>query len=123
MSVEKLEEERNVKKYENVENEQVRGKAHEGISVRNNEESKNADKKNVETPTLAYHRSTHFLQLLRAPKKPNHNAKIYKLFEQVKINILLLDAVKQIPTYAKFLKDLCTVMRTLNLKDKAFLME
>ncbi|XP_057503550.1 uncharacterized protein LOC130787104 [Actinidia eriantha] len=123
VSVEKLEEERNVKKDESVENEQVGGKAHEGVGVRNNGEGKNVDKESVETPTSAYHRLVPFPQRLRAPKKPNHNVEIYKLFEQVKINIPLLDAVKQILAYAKFLKDLCTVKRTLNVKDKTFLME
>ncbi|XP_057483886.1 uncharacterized protein LOC130770422 [Actinidia eriantha] len=48
--------------------------------------------------------------------KPSQN-------KQVKINIPLLDAIKQIPAYAKFLKDLCTVKRNLNVYDKAFLME
>ncbi|XP_073265902.1 uncharacterized protein [Populus alba] len=33
------------------------------------------------------------------------------------------DAIKQIPSYAKFLKDLCTVKRKLNVKKKAFLAE
>ncbi|XP_057513183.1 uncharacterized protein LOC130795179 [Actinidia eriantha] len=97
--------------------------AHEGVRVRNNREGKNVDKESVEIPTPAYHPLAPFPQRLRAPKKPNHNAEIYKLFEQVKINIPLLDDVKQIPAYAKFLKDLCTVKRTLNVKDKAFLME
>ena len=46
---------------------------------------------------------------LRAPKKMNNHAEIYELFKQVKLNIPLLDAIKQIPSYAKFLKDLCTV--------------
>ncbi|KAL3566429.1 hypothetical protein D5086_031844 [Populus alba] len=43
--------------------------------------------------------------------------------EKVRINILLLDAIKQVPSYAKFLKDLCTVKRKLNVKKKAFLAE
>ena len=30
-----------------------------------------------------------------------------ELFKQVSINLPLLDAIKQVPTYAKFLKDLC----------------
>ncbi|RDX93736.1 hypothetical protein CR513_23959, partial [Mucuna pruriens] len=30
-----------------------------------------------------------------------------KTFQRVEINILLLDAIKQIPNYAKFLKELC----------------
>ena len=32
-------------------------------------------------------------------------------FKQVKVNIPLLDAIKQVPAYAKFLKDLCTQKR------------
>ena len=31
--------------------------------------------------------------------------------------------IKQVPTYAKFLKDLCTVRRGLNVNKKAFLTE
>ena len=31
--------------------------------------------------------------------------------------------IKQVPTYAKFLKDLCTIKRGLNIDKKAFLME
>ncbi|KAL6333014.1 hypothetical protein AAG906_020034 [Vitis piasezkii] len=39
------------------------------------------------------------------------------------VNIPLLDMIKQVPTYAKFLKDLCTVKRGLNVTKKAFLTE
>ena len=39
------------------------------------------------------------------------------------MNIPLLDMIKQVPTYAKFLKDLCTVKRGLNVTKKAFLTE
>jgi len=35
----------------------------------------------------------------------------------------LLDAIKQVSYYAKFLKDLCTMKRKLNVKKKAFLVE
>ena len=41
----------------------------------------------------------------------------------MKVNIPLLDMIKQVPTYAKFLKDLCTVKRGLNVTKKAFLIE
>ena len=41
----------------------------------------------------------------------------------MKINIPLLDMIKQVPTYAKFLKDLCTIKRGLNVNKKAFLTE
>ena len=34
-----------------------------------------------------------------------------ELFKQVQINLPLLDAIKQVPSYAKFLKDLCTQKR------------
>ncbi|XP_031263653.1 uncharacterized protein LOC116121887 [Pistacia vera] len=36
-----------------------------------------------------------------------------ELFKQVQINIPLLNAFKQVPAYAKFLKDLCTQKRRL----------
>ncbi|XP_043717637.1 uncharacterized protein LOC122665548 [Telopea speciosissima] len=35
------------------------------------------------------------------------------LFQQVHINLSLLDVIKQVPAYAKFLKDLCTQKRKL----------
>ena len=39
------------------------------------------------------------------------------------MNIPLLDMIKQVPTYAKFLKDLCTVKKGLGINKKAFLTE
>jgi len=56
-------------------------------------------------------------------RKFNHNSEIFETFKQVRINIPLLDDIKQVPSYAKFLKDLCTVKRKLNVKKKAFLTE
>ena len=46
-----------------------------------------------------------------------------EVLRQVKVNIPLLDMIKQVPTYEKFLKDLCTVKRGLNVDKKAFLTE
>ena len=37
--------------------------------------------------------------------------KILEMFNQVKLNVPLLDAIQQVPTYAKFLKDMCTKKR------------
>ena len=51
----------------------------------------------------------------------NNLTEILEVLRQVKVNIPLLDMIKQVPTYAKFLKDLCTVKRGLNLNKKAFL--
>ena len=44
-----------------------------------------------------------------------------EVLRQVKVNIPLLDMIKQVPTYAKFLKDLCTVKMGLNVDKKAFM--
>ena len=41
----------------------------------------------------------------------------------MKVDIPLLDMIKQVLTYAKFLKDLCIVKRGLNVDKKAFLTE
>ena len=41
----------------------------------------------------------------------------------MKVNIPLLDMIKQVSTYEKFLKDLCTIKRGLNVNKKAFLTE
>ena len=60
---------------------------------------------------------------LRVPKKLNNRSEIYELFKQVKVNIPLLDAIKKIPSYAKFLKDLCTVKRKLGVNKEAFMTE
>ena len=59
----------------------------------------------------------------RTPKKVNNHSEIYELFKQVKLNIPLLDGIKQIPSYAKFLKDLCTVKSKLGVNKEAFMTE
>ncbi|XP_034888401.1 uncharacterized protein [Populus alba] len=66
---------------------------------------------------------TPFPQRLRKPEHDFRNSEIYELFKQVKVNIPLLDTIKQVPSYAKFLKDLCIVKRRLNVKERAFLTE
>ncbi|KAJ0623954.1 putative retrotransposon gag domain, aspartic peptidase domain superfamily [Helianthus annuus] len=43
----------------------------------------------------------------RGPQKEE----LWDMFKQVKINLPLLDAIKQVPAYAKFLKELCTQKR------------
>jgi hypothetical protein len=50
-----------------------------------------------------------FLHVMTTQRKVNHNS--------------LLDAIKQVPSYAKIFKDLCTVKRKLNVKKKVFLAE
>jgi len=47
--------------------------------------------------------------------------KIIEIFNQVKINVPLLDAIQQISSYIKFLKDMCTKKRKTNVPKKVFL--
>ena len=68
-------------------------------------------------------KSNHIPHRLRALKKMTNHSEIYELFKQVKLNIPLLDAIKQIPSYAKFRKDLCTVKRKLGVNKEAFMTE
>ena len=53
----------------------------------------------------------------------NNHSEIYELFKQVKLKIPLLDAIKHIPSYSKFLKDLCMVKRKLGVNKEAFMTE
>ena len=64
-----------------------------------------------------------FSQALKGKKKAPKQVEILKVLRQVKVNIPPLDMIKQVPTYAKFLKDLCTVKRGLNIDKRAFLTE
>ena len=41
----------------------------------------------------------------------------------MKVNIPLLDLINQVPAYAKFLNDLCTIKKGLGIEKKAFLTE
>ncbi|WKA10590.1 hypothetical protein VitviT2T_028155 [Vitis vinifera] len=72
---------------------------------------------------LKKHTSPPFPQALHGKKGIRNASEILEVLRQVKINIPLLDMIKQVPTYAKFLKDLCTIKRGLNVNKKAFLTE
>ena len=64
-----------------------------------------------------------FPQALKAKKKAISQDEMLEVLRQVKVNIPLLDMIKQVPTYAKFLKDLCTMKRGPNVDKKSFLAE
>jgi hypothetical protein len=49
-------------------------------------------------------------------KKDDKENEILEVFKKVKLNIPLLDVIKQISKYAKFLKELCTTKTALKLK-------
>ena len=61
-----------------------------------------------------------FPQALRGKKKVSKQEGLLEVLRQVKVNIPLLDMIKQVPTYAKVLKDLCIVKKALGINKKAF---
>uniref|UniRef100_A0A2N9IV68 Retrotransposon gag domain-containing protein n=1 Tax=Fagus sylvatica TaxID=28930 RepID=A0A2N9IV68_FAGSY len=66
---------------------------------------------------------TPFPQALRLPKNLDVTTEILGHLHQVKVNLPLLHIIKQMPAYAKVIKDLCTVKRKHHLKKTAFLTE
>ena len=82
------------------------------------EEEQSAKKEEVKTSV-----PPPFPQALRKKKNSVNQTEMLEVLRQVKVNIPLLDIIKQVPTYAKFLKDLCTVKSGLNVNKKAFLTE
>ncbi|RVW58018.1 hypothetical protein CK203_115863 [Vitis vinifera] len=83
----------------------------------------NSKKVLIKEEMLKKHTSPPFPQALHGKKGIRNASEILKALRQVKVNIPLLDMIKQVPTYAKFLKDLCTIKRGLNVNKKAFLTE
>ena len=77
----------------------------------------------LEEDSMKYRIPPPFPQALRGKKKETQQAGILEVLRQVKVNIPLLDLIKQVPAYAKFLKDLCTIKRGLGIEKKAFLTE
>ncbi|KAJ9187026.1 hypothetical protein P3X46_002525 [Hevea brasiliensis] len=51
-------------------------------------------------------------------KKEEQEKEILETFRKVEVNIPLLDVIKQVPKYAKFLKELCTTKRKLRNNEK-----
>jgi hypothetical protein len=49
-------------------------------------------------------------------KKEDKEKAMLEVFKKVELNFPLLDAIKQILKYAKFLKELCTTKRDFKLK-------
>ncbi|KAM1502649.1 hypothetical protein ACFXTO_027967 [Malus domestica] len=58
-----------------------------------------------------------FPSRLRQSKKEENGKDILEMFRKVQVNIPLLDAIKQVPRYAKFLKELCTTRRRISNKE------
>ncbi|XP_052479599.1 uncharacterized protein LOC128034799 [Gossypium raimondii] len=64
-----------------------------------------------------------FLERFNQCRRGKEDKKILETFRNVEINIPLLDAIKQIPRYAKFLKELCTNKKKLTGNEKVNIVE
>ncbi|CAN6583797.1 unnamed protein product [Malus baccata var. baccata] len=58
-----------------------------------------------------------FPSRLKQTKKEENEKDILETFRKMQVNIPLLDAIKQVPRYAKFLKELCTTRRRISNKE------
>ncbi|XP_052619833.1 uncharacterized protein LOC111889560 [Lactuca sativa] len=54
-----------------------------------------------------------FPERLKSTKKEREENEIMQMFKRVQINIPLLEAIKQVPRYARFLKDICVSKKKL----------
>jgi hypothetical protein len=64
-----------------------------------------------------------FPQRLVKPKKEKQLLDVFETLKKVEINIPLLDAIKQIPSYTKFLKDCCSNKRKFQEHEQVALIE
>nr|GEX16029.1 hypothetical protein [Tanacetum cinerariifolium] len=67
----------------------------------------------VSSTTTPYPAALEKSAYVRLAKIGPYSEDMWETFKQVRINLPLIDAIKQIPAYAKFLKDLCTQKRKL----------
>ncbi|XP_010247614.1 PREDICTED: uncharacterized protein LOC104590597 [Nelumbo nucifera] len=81
-------------------------------------ESSNKVKPDSPLPKISNAIVPPFPSRLEKSKKEEYEQEVLETFRKVEINIPLLDAIKQIPKYAKFLKELCTNKRKLRGDEK-----
>ncbi|XP_027181627.1 uncharacterized protein LOC113780002 [Coffea eugenioides] len=93
----------------------------EAAGVKDDQVSGELEKEKVSTPPdvpKTFDINSPFPGRLAKAKKEDSVKEILDTFRKVKINIPLLDAIRQLPKYAKFLKGLCTNRNKLNVQDK-----
>ncbi|XP_074314854.1 uncharacterized protein LOC141651025 [Silene latifolia] len=66
--------------------------------------------------TLTYVDAPPFPEALKRKSRPTQDKDIYETFRKCEVKIPLLDLLKSVPRYAKFLKELCTIKRNQKLK-------
>ncbi|XP_068332807.1 uncharacterized protein [Pyrus communis] len=68
-------------------------------------------------PTNVFPPNVPFPSRFMQSKKEEAEKDILETFRKVQVNIPLLDAIKQVPRYAKFLKELCTTRKRMSTKE------
>ena len=81
----------------------------EGKEDRDSTMNANSEKELIKEELMKKRTSPPFPQALHGKKGIKNASEILEVLRQVKGNIPSLDMIKQVPTYAKFLKDLCTI--------------
>ena len=61
-----------------------------------------------------------FPTALQSRKVLNNGLENFEVLKKVKVNIPLLNVIRQVLTYIKFLKDLCIVKKWMHLKKNFF---
>ncbi|KAM2160666.1 hypothetical protein ACFX1Q_043734 [Malus domestica] len=68
-------------------------------------------------PTNDFPLNVPFPSRFKHTKKEEAEKDILETFRKVQVNIPLLDAIKQVPRYAKFLKELCTTRKRISTNE------
>ena len=92
--------------------EEIKGKKKdisEGEEDHDSTVNANSKKLLIKEEMIKKHTPPPFLQDLHGKKGIRNASEILEVLRQVKVNIPLLDMIKQVPTHAKFLNDLCTI--------------
>ncbi|XP_052622559.1 uncharacterized protein LOC111893635 [Lactuca sativa] len=88
----------------------------EEIVVEETTKEEKEEKKTIEKkPFISNSKATPapFPERLKSTKKEREENEIMQMFKRVQINIPLLEVIKQVPRYARFLKDLCVSKKKL----------
>jgi len=99
----------------------------ENLAAQEGQGSKSVEERDaepsIETPPRSFIPKAPFPDRLLAPKKGGKFENILEVFKQMQINIPFLDAIQQVSSYAKFLKDLVTIKRKTNVPKRVCLTE
>ncbi|RVW83432.1 hypothetical protein CK203_051740 [Vitis vinifera] len=96
--------------------EEIKGKKKdisEGKEDHDSTMNANTEKEIIKEELMKKRISPPFPQALHGKKGIKNASEILEVLRQVKVNIPLLDMIKQVPSYAKFLKDLCTIKEVM----------